>query len=112
MPKPNGSPFRHSPLSMSSTTTPYFLYARKSTDRDDHQVKSIDDQRAVLLHLARREGILIVDSLEEAESAKAPHIRPVFAEMVRRIEKGEARGILVWHVNRLFRNPFDAGLIQ
>lgn len=94
------------------TAIRFFLYVRKSTDREDHQVKSIEDQLAVLRALAARLGIVIVAEFTEAKSAKKPHIRPVFADMMRRIERGEAAGILVWHINRLYRNPFDDGWVR
>src|ERR1700679_2354158 len=34
--------------------------------------------------------------------------RPVFANMITRIKKGEAQGIIAWHPDRLSRNPIDA----
>src|SRR2546425_1078543 len=43
-------------------------------------------------------------------SAKAPG-RPVFEEMLGRIERGEAEGILAWHPDRLARNSVDGGRI-
>ena len=71
----------------------FFIYARKSTDSEDHQVRSIDDQIAELQELARKEHIEVIDTLVEKQTAKKPG-RPVFAEMIRRIEAGEAMGIL------------------
>ena len=38
--------------------------------------------------------------------------RPVFHEMINRIKKGEAQGILAWHPDRLSRNPIDGGEIM
>ncbi|MDE2213326.1 MAG: recombinase family protein, partial [Patescibacteria group bacterium] len=43
-------------------------------------------------------------------SAKAPG-RPVFNEMLSRIEHGEADGIIAWHPDRLARNSIDGGRI-
>ena len=48
--------------------------------------------------------------LIEKQSAKVPG-RPVFNEMLDRIEKGEASGIIAWHPDRLARNSLDGGRI-
>ena len=45
---------------------------------------------------AAKEKLEIVASLSEAKTAKEPG-RIVFGEMLARIEKGEAQGILAWH---------------
>ncbi|MCL4405355.1 recombinase family protein [Patescibacteria group bacterium] len=89
----------------------YFLYARKSTDVEDKQVRSIDDQLAVLRSIARDEGLSVVSEFVEKQSAKTPG-RPMFNGMLDRIEKGEAQGILCWKLDRLARNPIDAARVQ
>ena len=89
----------------------YFLYARKSQDRTDRQVMSIDGQINEVKRFAKSQGYLIVDILIEQKSAKKPG-RPIFNEMIERLEKGEANGILCWKLNRLARNPKDAGTIS
>ena len=88
----------------------FFIYARKSTDSEDRQIRSIADQLAELRELAKKENIDIVDTLVEKQTAKKPG-RPVFAEMLKRIEAGEAMGILAWHPDRLARNSVDGGQI-
>src|SRR3989344_535858 len=90
----------------------YFLYARKSSESEDRQVQSIDDQINRLKELARSLGISIKEILTEAKSAKKPYIRPVFATMLERIEKGEANGVLCWQINPLSRNPIDSGKLS
>src|SRR3989338_8384646 len=89
----------------------YFLYARKSTDVEDKQVRSIEDQLAVLRALAKEQGLNVVEEFIEKQSAKIPG-RPVFSEMLARIEKGEAQGIVCWKLDRLARNPVDGGQIS
>jgi site-specific DNA recombinase len=89
----------------------YFLYARKSTDVEDKQVRSIEDQLAVLRALAQQEGFIIAEEFVEKQSAKVPG-RHIFNEMLARIEKGEADGIICWKLDRLARNPIDAARIQ
>lgn len=88
----------------------YFLYARKSEADDGRQIQSIGDQLKIGLALAKDAGVSVVDVFEEARSAKRPG-RLVFCEMIARIEKGEADGIIAWHPDRLARNAVDAGLL-
>lgn len=90
----------------------YFLYARKSSESEDRQVQSIEDQNNSLNKIADTLKLEVVDTIAEARSAKKPNNRPLFSEMLRRIEKGEANGILCWQLNRLSRNPVDSGEIQ
>ncbi len=97
-------------MTSESQNKKFFLYARKSTDSEDRQVRSIADQIAELKDLAKKENIEIVDILIEKQTAKAPG-RPVLAEMLKRIESGEAMGILAWHPDRLARNSVDGGQI-
>src|SRR3989338_1498501 len=89
----------------------YFLYARKSTDVEDKQVLSIEAQLSELRSLAWREGLEIAEEFVEKRSAKMPG-RSVFNEMMARIQKGEAQGIVCWKIDRLARNPVDGGQIQ
>jgi DNA invertase Pin-like site-specific DNA recombinase len=88
----------------------YFTYCRKSTEDEDHQILSIESQRQELQLYAEREQLQIVALREEARSAKSPG-RPIFNDMLKRIERGEADGILAWHPDRLARNALDGGQI-
>ena len=88
----------------------YFIYTRKSTDTEDRQVRSLADQLSELRELAKKEQLDVVDVFIEKQTAKTPG-RPIFAEMISRIEKGEASGILAWHPDRLARNSVDGGKI-
>ena len=71
---------------------------------------SIQSQMQELKIHAQRDHLEIVATLEEAQSAKMPG-RPVFNQMLRRIARGEASGILAWHPDRLARNAVDGGQI-
>lgn len=53
----------------------------------------------------------IVDEFIEKRSAKIPG-RPIFNEILSRIQNGEAQGIVCWKIDRLSRNPVDSGKIQ
>ncbi|MCB9820782.1 recombinase family protein [Candidatus Nomurabacteria bacterium] len=95
---------------MNNHTRKFFIYTRKSTDTEDRQVRSISDQLAELKSLALKENIEVVDIFVEKQTAKIPG-RPVFDEMLLRIEQNEANGILAWHPDRLARNSVDGGKI-
>lgn len=91
----------------------YFLYARKSSEDEDRQIQSIDSQVDRLEELVKDKGLDVIKPyLTESKSAKLPNNRPVFEEMMKRIEQGKANGILCWHLNRLSRNPIDSARIQ
>ena len=88
----------------------YFIYARKSTDEDTKQVRSIEDQLTELKLFSQKENLDVIDVLVEKKSAKAPG-RSIFNEMLERIRKGEANGIISWNPDRLARNSLDGGQI-
>lgn len=99
------------PLFDLNTMLRFIAYVRKSQDRSDRQVMSIEGQINEIKRFAKQNGYVIVDIVIEKQSAKKPG-RPEFNTMIERIQKGEANGILCWKLNRLARNPVDAGTIS
>ena len=89
----------------------YVLYARKSTDDKEKQVRSLSDQVLECQEYAERLGLKIVEIINEAESAKHPDTRPKFRAMIQGLQSGKYDGILAWHPDRLARNMKDAGEI-
>ncbi len=75
-------------------------------------MQSIEDQIRCLKELAIKLNLQVKEVFTESKSAKSPYQRPVFGDMIKRIEKGEANGILCWKLDRLARNPVDAGAIS
>src|SRR3989344_9386262 len=89
----------------------YVLYARKSTEDDDHQIMSIEAQLFELREYAAREHIAVVTEYTESKSAKTPG-REIFNDMMTRIESSPTpMGILAWHPDRLARNSVDGGRV-
>ncbi|MDP3778653.1 MAG: recombinase family protein, partial [bacterium] len=76
----------------------------------DKQVLSIDAQLTELRAFAREQSLDVVEEFIEKQSAKIPG-RPIFGQMLKRIERGEVTGIVSWHPDRLARNSVDGGQI-
>jgi len=88
----------------------YFIYCRKSSEAEDRQVLSIESQTRELKELAAKFNVSVIEILTESKSAKDPG-RPVFNQMMQRLYRGEAAGIICWKLDRLARNPVDGGSI-
>lgn len=87
----------------------YVLYARRSTDSEDKQVLSLESQVDEMRKVAEIRGIEIDEVVKESGSARVPKTRPLFAEMMKKIESGKVTGVLAWKVDRLARNMMDGG---
>ena len=93
-------------------TIRWAIYARKSTESADRQIQSINDQINNLKVVAEREGLKIVQIIQEAKSAKEPYKRDGFTELMKLVEQGKINGLLVWKMDRLGRNAIDSGAVQ
>lgn len=89
----------------------YVLYARKSTEDENRQVRSIDDQIADCKKLATDLGLHIAATVKETKSAKKPGKRDLFTKLLKDIENKKYDAILCWHPDRLCRNMLEGGQI-
>lgn len=87
----------------------YAIYARKSTDEDGKQIRSLPDQILECKDYADKHGLRVVDVIQEAETAKESGIRPKFKKMLADLNSGKYEGVIAWHPDRLARNMKDAG---
>jgi len=88
----------------------YFAYFRKSTESDERQVQSIPDQKAWADEVIDRDGLIIKQSFQESMSARKTG-RPVFDDMLAKIDAGEADGLMAYDPSRLARNAIDGARI-
>lgn len=84
----------------------YLVYVRKSTEQKERQALSINAQIAKIEEVFKNVE-LVKPYIKEEKSAFKPG-RPKFNEMIKRLHKGEADGIIAWHPDRLARNERDA----
>ena len=90
----------------------YALYARKSTQGDEQQERSIKDQvDECIERVVVPDKLNLVKTIKEEFSAKEPDTRTKFKELLADIRNGKITGIIAWHPDRLARNMKDAGEI-
>lgn len=101
------------PSEIDTSSIKYAIYARKSTSGEERQESSIEDQiRDCLERVVTPLNLKVIDSpIEERCSAKEPHIRPKFNQLLEDIRAGRISGIVAWHPDRLSRNMKEAGEI-
>ncbi len=91
----------------------YVIYARKSTEDNNRQVRSITDQIDDCVKFAKQNSLKVVDIRNEERSAKTAGRREVFNEILQHIREGGKtyNSILAWHPDRLARNMKESGEI-
>lgn len=86
-----------------------FVYIRKSQDRADRQVLSVDGQLTeAKKYFAEHPDYLPIYLPPEERTANQPG-RPIFGDMMDRIAAGESKHIWSWECKRIARNPKDGG---
>lgn len=90
----------------------YALYARKSTQGEEKQERSIKDQvDECIERVVVPNKLNLVKTIKEEFSAKEPDTRAKFKQLIEDIRKGKITGLIAWHPDRLARNMKDAGEI-
>lgn len=84
----------------------YFSYVRVSTQRQGELGTSLVEQCAAIERYAAKFNLEITERYEERETA-ARQGRPVFLEMLKRLKKGKACGVIIHKIDRSARNLKD-----
>ena len=88
------------------------IYVRKSTDKEDNQVLSLEQQLDANKERLEKNGDKLIGIYEEAKSAKTPGRRIEFRRLMDDVKTGKVEIIYCWKLNRLARNPIDGGEVQ
>ena len=86
-------------------------YFRKSSEDNDRQILSIPAQIPWAENLVARLGLEMQEIFKEERSATTPYRRPEFDNLVAKIRSGTINAIVCWKLDRLARNPEEAGII-
>lgn len=89
----------------------YVIYARKSSEDDSAQEKSLPNQIDECKNYAQRRNLKVVKVIAEQKSAKVVFNRPMFTELLIDIWDGKYDGIIAWHPDRIARNSLESGMI-
>ncbi len=91
----------------------YVIYARKSTEDEERQIRSIGDQIDDCKEIAKDLELDYDESeiIQESRSARKMNNRPEFLRMIDGLKSGKWGGIIAWHPDRLSRNAYESGVI-
>ena len=64
-------------------------------------------QRASIERICDREGLELIDVVEELDASGGDSSRPLWNRCIERIEKGEANALCVWNLDRFSRSIVD-----
>lgn len=86
----------------------YDSYARLSWNPTTRELEKIEDQWADNDGVIDRLGGLLGEQLSDGLSAWKRNVkRPGWERLLERVANGESDGIVIWHTDRLFRQPRD-----
>ena len=84
----------------------YFGYIRVSTTKQGQLGVSLQEQRDAIVRYASSRGMTLSDWFEEQETA-AKRGRPTFSKMLKKLQDGEASGVIIHKIDRSARNLKD-----
>jgi site-specific DNA recombinase len=84
----------------------YFGYIRVSTAKQGERSVSLPEQKDAIDRYAQRSNLVIADWFEERQTA-ARKGRPVWAQMLKALRTGKAKGVVIHKIDRSARNLKD-----
>src|SRR6185312_3684708 len=84
----------------------YFAYTRVSTVRQGEHGVSLQEQKSEIERDARQKGLVISEWFEERETA-AKFGRTLFTQLMMRLRRKEAAGVVIHKIDRSARNLRD-----
>lgn len=89
---------------------PVIAYIRVSRlgGREGDSFLSPELQEQACLREAEKNGLIIIDTYEELDASGGDSSRPLWNKAIERIERGEAKGLVVWNLSRFSRSTVDA----
>jgi site-specific DNA recombinase len=84
----------------------YFGYIRVSTAKQGERSVSLPEQKDAIDRYAKRSNLVIADWFEERQTA-AKKGRPVWAQMLKALRLGKAKGVVIHKIDRSARNLKD-----
>jgi DNA invertase Pin-like site-specific DNA recombinase len=89
---------------------PVLGYASVPGAASGPQLEELRDQLQAIMAECRRRGLVLVDVVREREPEDRSGLqRPGFGQALRRIEQGEASGLVVAELSRISRSATDLG---
>jgi DNA invertase Pin-like site-specific DNA recombinase len=86
----------------------YDSYARLSWNPTTRELEKIEDQWSDNITVIDRLGGVLGEQLSDGLSAWKRNVRrPGWERLLERVASGESDGIVIWHTDRLFRQPRD-----
>ena len=91
-------------LDLVSSPRRAFIYTRISLDRTGEGL-GVERQLKACRTKAKALGWTVVEVFEENDTSASKGRRPVYADMMRRLQEGEADALVAWSIDRLTRRP-------
>src|SRR5262245_49036770 len=88
------------------------IYCRVSSKEQEDSGYSLDAQEKLLKHYAIKNNFAVAKVYRISESASGRQIRKIFNEMLQYITQHKIPIVLCEKIDRLTRNPKDAGTID